>query len=732
MTPLDYALHYAGRGWRVFPVHTVREIDGRLWCSCSDAECEHQAKHPVAKLAPQGVKNATVDPDQIRQWWHVFPDANIGIATGRESNLVVIDVDIDPAKGKAGDDTLAALTDEYGPLPDTVTVITGGGGLHYLFSYPAGVERIKSTSGVIGKDVDSRGDGGYIVGVPGRHISGNCYRHEGSSDPTEGVDPAPLPRWLVDKLSAASVAPVAPAPGAAQLGAVEVRELRAALAYIDPDGRDDWLRVGMALQATGAGAQAFGIWCEWSQGSEKYNAADQRRTWASFKSGGVTKSTIFAAAQAAGWINSAAKRAAGSDVVVPFAAEERKARAEKTNWREQLGRTARGKLYSDLYNVVLILRHDPAWDGVVAFNEFSFQIIKLKHPPYQSKLGEWGDIDDSKTVLWLTRYYGIRPPSRLVAEAVKVVSDYAAFHPVRSYLTALAWDGTPRTKQWAIRYLGAADTPYHRLVAQCWLISAVARIMEPGCKADNVVILEGEQGMGKSSALAILAGDWFSDTAFDLGGKETFMMMRGKWIIELGELDSFNRAESSRAKAFFAAAADTYRPPWGRHAIDVRRQCVFAGTVNQDEYFRDETGNRRYWPLRCEGIDLAALARDRDQLWAEALALYHQHESWWIDAELDYVKAEQEARYAQDAWEGQIKGWLRQHEKQALPSRPFMVTIQEALVDCLQIPIAKWTRSDQMRVSGVFKRCGLIRKRFYGIEGYPWAYTWRFHDKRPW
>lgn len=732
--PLDYALFYAGLGWRVFPVHTIREIKGKRWCSCSDAECEHQGKHPVAKLAPQGVKNATSAAPAIRKWWKVFPDANIGIATGRESGIVVIDVDTDESKGKVGADSLGALEEKHGRFPETVTVITGSGGLHYFFQYPALAEKIKSTTNALGQDIDSRGDGGYVVGVPSVHISAGQYLYEGSSDPTEGASLAPLPEWITDHLSSNGKQDHEPTHGPSQLGDVEVRELRSALAYVNPDDRQEWLNVGMALHSTGAGNQAFGIWTEWSQGSEKYNAADQRRVWASFKSGGITKSTIFQSAQSAGWINTASKRVANGDNVVEFS-RDRSTKKEPPEWMTQLSRSERGAIHPCISNISLILRFDTRWGKVFGWDEFSMKIIKRRKPPFDiASTGEWEDSDDKKTTVWLSQNYGLRPTINNVADAIHIVAEYGTYHPIRDYLSRLKWDQQPRTKKWAITYLGAEDKPHTRYVAEKWLIAAVARVFQPGCKFDNVLILEGIQNGGKSSSLSILGGEWFSDTPFEIGSRDGFLAMRGHWIIELAELDSFNRAESTRAKHFFAASKDTYREPYGRRTIDVPRQCIFAGTTNQDEYLRDETGNRRYLPIACGDIDTDGLRRDRDQIWAEAVELYRGGEKWWFEGTTPYVAEEQEARYAQDAWEAQVKDWVNAkiniHKGSGQAMDKFFVTIADVLQNCLEIRIGDWTRADQMRVSGSLKRIGLHRRQFLIGDNRTWGYGLRFFTEK--
>ena len=210
-------------------------------------------------------------------------------------------------------------------------------------------------------------------------------------------------------------------------------------------------------------------------------------------------------------------------------------------------------------------------------------------------------------------------------------------------------------------YLGRRDTPLNRAIGSRWMISAVARIMQPGAKVDHMLILEGPQGTKKSSALKMLAGaDWFTDELAEIGSKDAAQQMRGIWIIEIAELDAISRAEVSRIKAFLSRTTDRYRPPYERYVVEVPRQCVFAGSVNPDTYLRDETGNRRFWPVRCGNINLDALSRDRDQLWAEAVARYRDGTIWWLnEAELIAdAKIEQDQRYQADAWDARIDRWL--------------------------------------------------------------------------
>jgi predicted P-loop ATPase len=289
---------------------------------------------------------------------------------------------------------------------------------------------------------------------------------------------------------------------------------------------------------------------------------------------------------------------------------------------QRVGNGVEGRILPVLANAIAALRHAPEWSGVLAFNEFALGTTALKPAPWGTvSNGEWTDHEDRLSAEWLQRE-GVLVSVDVAAQAVQTVARDHSFHPVRAYLDNLRWDGVERLDLWLSTYLGVEDSPYSRAVASRWLLSAVARILQPGAKADCCLILEGPQGFRKSTALKTIAGEFFTDELEDLGSKHAAMQTRGVWIIELSELDSLGHAEVARIKAFISRTTDRFRPPYGMRLVESPRQCIFAGTVNHGTYLRDETGGRRFWPVVCGAIDVAALQRDRDQLWAEAKARF--------------------------------------------------------------------------------------------------------------
>lgn len=357
-----------------------------------------------------------------------------------------------------------------------------------------------------------------------------------------------------------------------------------------------------------------------------------------------------------------------------------------------------------LFNVTAVLEQDDEWGGVLGWDAMASQVIKRKPPPFNGgEVGPWSDVDEIRTAVWIADKYDFNPHVTDVRKAMLSAAHRASFHPVRDYLESLTWDGTPRVLDWACVYLGATsegETGQYALAAgKKWLISAVARVMRPGCKADNVLILEGPQGRLKSSALAVLGSPWFMDTPFNLHDRDRFTHIQGRWIIELAELDGFSRAESSAAKAFFSSSSDVWTPKYIAHAIEVQRQCVFAGTVNLGTYLHDKTGNRRYWPLRIGTIDLEALKRDRDQLWAEAVHLFNAGEKWWVEPhEFELFALEQHARETPDALEDVIAAFVADKAEG--------VTMRAILEVGLDIALKDWTPALQARIGHIMSALG--------------------------
>jgi Virulence-associated protein E len=315
----------------------------------------------------------------------------------------------------------------------------------------------------------------------------------------------------------------------------------------------------------------------------------------------------------------------------------------------------------------------------------------------------------------------------VVHQAADIHAYQHRFHPVRDYLNGIVWDGEPRLSNLFSTYFGAKDEPQPgskdiQAISRMFLIAMVARILKPGCKADYMVVLEGPQGALKSTACAVLGDCWFSDNLPDVtDGKDVSQHLRGKWFIEVAEMHAMSRAEIALLKSFITRTHERYRPSYGRREVIEPRQCLFIGTTNKDTYLRDETGGRRFWPIKAGDIKIDLLKKDRDQLFAEAVKGYKDSEHWWPNKkfEQEHIKPEQDARYEADAWEESIQKYLTDHDSVGHPP-PIRVTIgMVALALGFEAP-NKIGTADQRRIAAVLTNLGWTREAKKDREGKRW------------
>ncbi len=316
------------------------------------------------------------------------------------------------------------------------------------------------------------------------------------------------------------------------------------------------------------------------------------------------------------------------------------------DWRALLA-YKNGEAMGDERNVLIALRSAPELAGLLRFNEFALELEFLRSPPWWDVMpGKvWTEADDTQCAAWLQeaglKVHGIAT----VANCVAVAARDRPYHPVREYLSALTWDDEPRLQIWLAEYLGAHGDPvYLNAVGSKFLISAVARAMRPGCQADHTLTLEAPQGTGKTSAGRVLAvcPEWFAGDLPEVHSKDARLQLLGRWIIEIAELKAMRSSELEAQKSFLTQIHDTFRPPYGRRTAQFPRQCVFIATTNESEYLRDRTGNRRWWPVKCGQIDIEALTRDRDQLWAEAVQAFQAGTAWHLTPEEAELATEQQ------------------------------------------------------------------------------------------
>jgi predicted P-loop ATPase len=382
---------------------------------------------------------------------------------------------------------------------------------------------------------------------------------------------------------------------------------------------------------------------------------------------------------------------------------------QQPEWWPDLIFGAKGQPLANLANVLTVLRNDPKTQDKLGYDE-------MLRAPVWERSRPVTDADIIELQEFLQRV-GLRDTGKdTVFSAAERIARERSYHPVKEYLESLVWDGVSRLDTWLSIYLGAEKTPYTQGVGRMFLISMVARIFRPGCKVDHMLILEGPQGVLKSTVCAILGGQWFSDALPEVGsGKDVSQHLRGKWLIEVSELHAMNRAEATLLKSFITRDTERYRPSYGRLEVIEPRQCVFIGTTNREAYLRDETGGRRFWPTKTGEIDVRALAEDRDQLFAEAVAQFRAGKRWWPDRkfEQEHIVAEQASRYEGDAWEDPIRDYIRNQER---------VTVGQIASEALDIETPRIGTADQRRIAAALELFGWYRAARDSKGGTRW---WR-------
>lgn len=615
----DAAIEYAKKGFAVFPL-------------------KYRDKVPLTR---NGCKDATTDAAQIKAWWQKYPNANIGLATGSVSqNVFVIDLDIDEDRGIDGYHSLEDWQREHGDFPETWTAITGRGGYHL---YYRGNGKIKNRAGII-DGVDIRGNGGYVVAPPSIHKNGNRYEWEYSPDEFEIAKADNNVEYFLNhddqKQGTAFTMPNIVAAGQ----------------------RNQMLfRFACMMQAKGA--------------------SDQSVFAATMAENESSCSPPLTEQEVKVIVSSATRYDKGKPIHI-----DSEGVATRENKDDVIGNPEWVLNFLDcnhdkdgniksvkqfVHNFEIVMDKDGRFAGKIRFNEFAQQLYLCGNVPWEKEdnCRAWSSHDDSALFSLIQADYGLKSRQDF-ADALKNVSMRNKFHPVRELLDSLTWDGKEHIRSLLPEYLGAEDSDYTYQVMRLWMLGAVSRVYKPGSKFDYTIILQGSQGIGKSTFLKQMAMDdsWFNDSLDSLDSDKAVQSLTGSWIIEFAELKSLARTAGGveSVKRFLTATQDKYRIPYERRADTFYRQCVFAGTTNKDDFLQDETGNRRFLIVQTgvkkpskslfvpEIMDTIKLA------WAEAVHIWKNEKPQLIlpEAYMQEAKELQEANMADDGKRGIILDYL--------------------------------------------------------------------------
>lgn len=365
---------------------------------------------------------------------------------------------------------------------------------------------------------------------------------------------------------------------------------------------------------------------------------------------------------------------------------------------------------------------------MLKFNEMT-GIVEKKFPaPWDTETGfhpNWTDTDSAYFKMYLNENFALYPGDTLILQAVGLAAQEQTYHPVRDYLNALVWDGVPRVERLFTHYAGAIDNPYTRAIARKLMAAAVAKVLhvhdprkpsaEKGVKFDHMIIMEGDQGIGKSTFCKILGGAWYADIQFDLRNfKDTVAAYRSNWFIECSEFASFGKQDIAALKAFMTQQFDVLRLPYDRTPSEIIRRYVSVATYNPQgsgRYLLDPTGNRRFWPLECTRFRNDELAEDRDQLWAEAKVLLARGEKLYLDDPIAAALAlkAQNRRTVVDVWHDRVEDWINQ--ERSYRQFPRLYTVSVVATQALNMQIGRLSQVDRTRIENILNQMGGIYGR---------------------
>lgn len=610
------AIDYIKRGLAVFPL-------------------EEKGKRPKTR---NGFKDATTDAAQVKAWWQQWPNANIGIATGKRSGgIFVIDLDIDEDKGIDGYHTLEDWQRENGKFPETWTAITGRGGYHLYFHSNS---EIKNRAGII-DGVDVRGDGGYVVAPPSVHSNGNRYEWEYDPEEFDLAEANNNVKYFLDT------------------GINSPGERFSMPDIVNAGERNDMIfRFACMMQAKGASDEAV-FAATMAENNTKCNPPMNEK-------------------EVRVIVNSVLKYQKGKPIHINDNG------VATQGWREPIfATTEKGYIKKTIENTCEAIEYDEKLWGHIKYNELSYSPFVVGSLPWehQNMYREWTNADDSNLKAYIEAKYGLGSMEKTM-EALNIVVNRNKFNPVVDMLEdiyAHKWDKQyGHIRKLLPEYLGAEDSEYNFECMRLFMLGAISRAHYPGCKFDYMPVFVGKQGIGKSTFLRLLAMNnaWYNDNFNTIEGDKAPEKLRGMWMVELAELLATKKAkEVESIKAFLTSTVDTYRPPYGRRTEQRPRVCVFAGTTNNDHFLTDRTGNRRFLPIvtRKEFVkksmfdNLEEVQKDFENAWGEAMDIFKKangHPSLILPVDLQQFVEDKQSEYMEeDVRVGIIQEWLDKTEE---------------------------------------------------------------------
>lgn len=623
-------------------------------------------------------------------------------------------IDLDTYKGV----TREAVEEALGvglPWEEALLQRTVSGGEHYCFRLPEGVEVRQGSSvlGVSGLDTRTHGKGWICTG-------------EGYEDMTLlGMPEAVfLESWPILPLKAAELMQdgqvMIDAEGKEPLGYTE-EQLREILSVLDPapDAREEWLAVGMALHhETGGSREGFRLFNEWSGSRDeagelryaKYKVEDVRNAWQSFKrksAGAVTtaRTLRMMAAEQGLFVDPDPVKVEDFDVFVCETLA-----IDDVSVSLKFKRDKKGKIEATMENCNLALRASAFCGMEIRFDQFRDEIMFALQG--STDWQAFADADYSRLRIRLEKQ-GFKPIGReMIRDVVLLVADESPFDSAIEWLSGLQWDGVPRIDRFLVDYFGAEASEYVTSVSRYLWTAMAGRVMAPGCKADMVPILVGRQGAGKSSGVAAMAPapDFFAEVSFHEREDDLARKMRGRLVAEIGELRGLHTRELEHIKAFITRTHENWIPKYREFAVTFPRRLVFIGTTNQQEFLADETGNRRWLPVQVEGADVAAIERDRLQLWAEARGLFEASGIAFREAE-QLAKSVHDDHTIKDSWAEVVSNWLDETDilSGETNREKKILSAMEVLIDALNFDKKQIGRREELRIAKVLQGLGYER-----------------------